>query len=43
MRRHVDSGVSLVRTMGGILKHVIPLVAYHHERWDGTGYKNLKG
>jgi len=43
MKRHVDSGVSLVRTMGGILRHVIPLVAYHHERWDGTGYKNLKG
>ena len=43
MRRHVDTGVRLVRSMGGILKHVIPMVAFHHERWDGTGYKGLKG
>lgn len=43
MKRHVDTGEALVRSMGGILKHVIPMVAYHHERWDGTGYKGLKG
>ncbi len=43
MRRHVDKGEHLVRSMGGILKHVLPLVAYHHERWDGTGYKGLRG
>jgi len=41
MRRHVDTGERLVRSMGGILKHVIPMVVYHHERWDGTGYKGL--
>lgn len=43
MRGHVDSGVRLVRTMGGILRHVIPMVAFHHERWDGAGYKGLAG
>lgn len=43
MRRHVDVGERMVRSMGGILKHVIPMVAYHHERWDGTGYKGLQG
>jgi len=43
MRRHVDTGEALVRSLGGILRHVIPMVAYHHERWDGTGYKCLKG
>jgi putative nucleotidyltransferase with HDIG domain len=43
MKRHVESGERLVRSMGGILRHVIPMVAYHHERWDGTGYKGLKG
>jgi HD-GYP domain-containing protein (c-di-GMP phosphodiesterase class II) len=43
MKRHVDTGEALVRSMGGILKHVIPMVAFHHERWDGTGYKGLKG
>ena len=43
MRRHVDVGERMVRSMGGILRHVIPMVAYHHERWDGTGYKGLQG
>jgi putative nucleotidyltransferase with HDIG domain len=43
MRRHVDTGEEMVRSLGGILKHVIPMVAYHHERWDGTGYKCLRG
>jgi len=42
MRRHVDVGERMVRSMGGILRHVIPMVAYHHERWDGTGYKGLQ-
>ncbi|MBI1799678.1 MAG: HD domain-containing protein [Candidatus Eisenbacteria bacterium] len=41
MKRHVDEGERVVRSMGGILKHVVPMVAYHHERWDGSGYKGL--
>ncbi|HEY3217087.1 MAG TPA: HD-GYP domain-containing protein [Candidatus Eisenbacteria bacterium] len=43
MQRHVDSGEELVRSVGGILRHVLPMVAYHHERFDGTGYKGLVG
>jgi putative nucleotidyltransferase with HDIG domain len=43
MKRHVDKGEVMVRSMGGILKHVIPMVAFHHERWDGKGYKGLRG
>ncbi len=43
MKLHVDKGEQLVRSVGGILKHVIPMVAYHHERWDGSGYKGLVG
>jgi HD-GYP domain-containing protein (c-di-GMP phosphodiesterase class II) len=43
MQRHVDKGEELIRSVGGILKHVIPMVAFHHERWDGTGYKGLRG
>ncbi len=43
MRRHVDTGEAMVRSLGGILQHVIPMVAYHHERWDGTGYKCMRG
>jgi putative nucleotidyltransferase with HDIG domain len=43
MQRHVERGEQLVRKVGGILRHVIPMVAFHHERWDGTGYKGLVG
>ncbi len=43
MQRHVDCGEQLVRSVGGILRHVLPMVAYHHERFDGTGYKGLVG
>jgi putative nucleotidyltransferase with HDIG domain len=43
MRSHVDRGEALVRGMGGILRHVLPMIAFHHERWDGRGYKGLAG
>ena len=43
MSKHVERGENLVRSMGGILKDVIPMIACHHERWDGTGYKGLSG
>ncbi|TMQ64403.1 MAG: HD domain-containing protein [Candidatus Eisenbacteria bacterium] len=43
LQRHVENGEQLVRSMGGILRHVIPMVAYHHERFDGAGYKGLVG
>lgn len=43
MRRHVDHGVDLLERVGGLLEHVVPIVLYHHERWDGRGYKGLKG
>ncbi len=43
VQRHVDRGEELVGSMGGILRHAIPMVAFHHERWDGMGYKGLAG
>jgi putative nucleotidyltransferase with HDIG domain len=37
VKRHVTYGVALIR---GVLEDsgVVEAVAYHHERWDGTGY-----
>ncbi len=43
MRRHVDYGTTMLRRVGGLLEDVVPLVQYHHERWDGAGYKGLAG
>ena len=43
MRQHVNIGASIV---GGLksMRLTVPIVRYHHERWDGTGYPNgLKG
>lgn len=31
------------RTLGGTLRHVVPIVTRHLERWDGTGRRALKG
>jgi putative nucleotidyltransferase with HDIG domain len=43
MRRHVDSGEQMLSSVGGILRDAVPMVAFHHERWDGKGYKGLAG
>lgn len=43
MAKHVDYGTILLQRVGGLLEHVIPIVMYHHERWDGAGYKGLSG
>jgi putative nucleotidyltransferase with HDIG domain len=43
MERHVDFGTSMLQRLGGLLESVVPLVMYHHERWDGHGYKGLAG
>ncbi len=43
MERHVDYGTRLLQRIGGLLENVVPLVLYHHERWDGAGYKGKAG
>lgn len=43
IRRHPASGVSIIEPLS-ILKPAVPLVLYHHERYDGRGYPDgLKG
>ena len=41
IERHVEYGSDLLSRVGGLLEDVVPLVLYHHERWDGRGYKRL--
>ena len=43
LERHVDYGTDMLQRVGGLLGHAVPLVLYHHERWDGRGYKGLAG
>jgi putative nucleotidyltransferase with HDIG domain len=43
LRRHTELGVGLLQAIPA-LRRAIPLVANHHERFDGTGYPHgLKG
>jgi len=43
MRSHVIRGEEICRPMKS-LTNVLPIIRYHHEKWDGTGYPDkLKG
>jgi len=43
IRRHPKIGADIIRPIR-LLHGIIPLILYHHERWDGTGYPfGLKG
>ena len=43
MRRHPDIGAKIVDGIP-FLQDTIPLIRYHQERWDGTGYpRGLRG
>jgi putative nucleotidyltransferase with HDIG domain len=37
IRRHPTAGGRILRAVGAALD-ALPLVLYHHERWDGAGY-----
>jgi putative two-component system response regulator len=43
MRKHPEVGARMIRDIP-YLASAIPMVLYHHERWDGTGYpEGLRG
>jgi putative nucleotidyltransferase with HDIG domain len=37
MRRHPAAGARMLRALGAP-QTILPIVMYHHERWDGSGY-----
>ena len=38
MMTHTTKGTALIEPMGGLLRDVLPIVQYHHEFFDGSGY-----
>jgi putative nucleotidyltransferase with HDIG domain len=38
MKEHTRASVSILRGISSLDKEVLPLVLYHHERYDGKGY-----
>ena len=43
MQRHVEAGSEMLGSVGGSLRRVIPIVLYHHDRFDGSGYHPTQG
>jgi putative nucleotidyltransferase with HDIG domain len=43
IREHAARGAELVRPIGGILADIADAIEAHHENYDGTGYKGLRG
>ncbi len=43
LRQHAAHGALMVDRVGGALRSAVPLIMYHHERMDGSGYNGLKG
>jgi HD-GYP domain-containing protein (c-di-GMP phosphodiesterase class II) len=43
VKTHPIKGTALLRPVGGLLRDVVPLVEFHHECFDGTGYLGIKG
>ncbi|MDQ3703989.1 MAG: HD domain-containing protein [Chloroflexota bacterium] len=37
MRRHPEIGYKLLKNLG-FLRETLPIVRFHHENWDGSGY-----
>lgn len=43
LRKHPEHGARIVDSMGGMLKNAVPIILFHHEKFDGTGYYNRAG
>jgi putative nucleotidyltransferase with HDIG domain len=43
VQRHVQYGADLLQPVGGTLRRVIPIVLAHHDKFDGTGYRETQG
>jgi len=43
MANHTKHGADVLSPMGGRVLQLIPLVLYHHEKYDGSGSQGLEG
>ena len=43
MKTHTSAGHALLQPVGGLLIDVLPIVYYHHESYDGSGYHGVSG
>jgi putative nucleotidyltransferase with HDIG domain len=43
MRQHVSKGIGFLEPVGGSLRRVLPIILFHHEHYDGSGYEEKSG
>jgi putative nucleotidyltransferase with HDIG domain len=43
IKTHAIKGTAMLQPVGGLLRDVVPLVEFHHECYDGSGYLGLAG
>ena len=43
MKSHVERGVAILQPVGGALRRVLPIVLGHHDKFDGSGYRPVRG
>ena len=43
MRQHVSKGIGFLEPVGGSLRRVLPIILFHHEHYDGSGYEEKAG
>jgi len=43
MQQHVQKGVTMLETVGGSLRRIIPIVLAHHDKFNGSGYHAARG
>jgi putative nucleotidyltransferase with HDIG domain len=43
IKTHVAKGTAILEPVGGLLRGIVPLVEFHHECYDGSGYLGLVG
>lgn len=43
VREHTTLGADMVKPVGGMLTHIADAIEASHEKYDGTGYKGMRG
>jgi putative nucleotidyltransferase with HDIG domain len=43
IKQHVKKGADFIRPAGGRLDRIIPIILAHHDRFDGSGYRQTQG
>jgi putative nucleotidyltransferase with HDIG domain len=43
IRQHVSKGIGFLEPVGGQLRRILPIILFHHEHFDGTGYEEKSG